>query len=364
MKYVLVSSFALVVAGCATSSPPVTAAPTAKPIDYMATLRKAEDVLAAAGDDAPKKRSAWIAVAVEQSWVGDTERAIESFRESGMRASAKSPAEAVTDPEVRGALDAIVEAVRDRQIVMINEAHHVPRDRAFATLVALELRKLGFRYLAVETLTDKPTDALVARGYPVEWDGYYSRDPVFGDFIRRALAVGFIPVAYEHASFQETDPKRRLARREEGQASNLVERILAKDPGARVLVHVGYGHLRKAVEETVAIPKMMAEYFREKTGIEPYCIDQTQPLPADAVLAKALIDAAISRLARSGHVRISQAGANREWPAAMARDEWIPRAKGDFRQAAAERGTAAGAGLRGERVRGRDTHGSGAGDGR
>lgn len=291
MKCVFVSSLVLILAGCATP-PPEAAAPAAKSHDYMAELREAEGEVAAIADDASKTRSAWQRLAVEQSFVGDTERALESFRASGLRASAKSPAEAVADPEVRGALDAIVEAVRDRQIVMINEGHHVPRDRAFATLVALELRKIGFRYLAVETLNETKTDALAARGYPLVWDGYYSRDPVFGDFIRRAMAVGYVPVAYEYSTSEVSDPKQRLARREEGQAVNLAERILAKDPAARILVHVGYGHLRKAVEDGIGIPKMMAEYLREKTGIDPYCIDQTQPLPADAVLARTLIEAA------------------------------------------------------------------------
>ena len=219
------------------SSPATLPTPTsgpeksAKPLDYMAALRKAESAITAAGEDEAKKRSAWQAVAVEQSFVGDTERAIESFHQSGLRPSLKSPADRVTDPAVRDALDAIVDAVRDRQVVMINEAHHVPRDRAFATLVALELRKLGFRYLAMETLNERRTDALAVRGYPLDWDGYYSRDPVFGDFIRRALAVGFIPVAYEHSNFEESDPQKRLERRERGQAANLVDRILQGTPG-------------------------------------------------------------------------------------------------------------------------------------
>jgi len=88
MKCVLVPSFVLILAGCATTPPPAAATPTAKSLDYMAALRKEEGDAAAAGDDASKKRSAWQAVAVEQSVVGDTERAIESFRVSGLRASA------------------------------------------------------------------------------------------------------------------------------------------------------------------------------------------------------------------------------------------------------------------------------------
>ena len=283
---------AMLLSGCVTAPP--TPTETAKSYGYFAELMKAEADVDAAGDDASKRRFPLTMLATHQSFVGDTERAIETFRVSGTRPQRGSPADGIAEADVRDALAAIVEAVRDRQIVMINEAHHVPRDRAFATLVAIELRKVGFEYLALETLDIRPeaTEALAARGYPLVEDGYYSRDPVFGDFIRRALSVGYRPVAYEHSKFEESDPKRKHARREEGQARNIVERILLKDPNARILVHVGYGHLRKAVEETNPIPTMMAEYLRLQTGIDPYTIDQTQPLPADTARSQSLIDAA------------------------------------------------------------------------
>jgi hypothetical protein len=289
MSRTLISLLALCLVSCSTPSSAATAA-AGVPFDYMADLRKAEAEVAT-GESREQQRSAWSMLATQQSMIGDTELAIDSFRKTGLRRSSKSPAEGLNDPEVRGALDAIVEAVRERQIVMINEAHHVPRDRAFATLVAIELRKLGFQYLAMETLAER-TEEMALRGYPVVEDGYYSRDPVFGDFIRRAMAVGFVPVAYEHANIQESDPGKKQDMREEGQARNIVERILRKDPAARVLVHVGYGHMRKSAGGAASGPPMMAEYLRSMTGIEPYGIDQTQPLPSDELLTSALIKAA------------------------------------------------------------------------
>jgi hypothetical protein len=292
MNPTLTALFALCLMSCSTPSPAATAA-AAVSFDYMADLRKAEADVVAAEEDPEKQRFSWSMLATQQSMIGDTELAIDSFRKTGLRRSSKSPAEGVNDPEVRDALGAIIEAVRDRQIVMINEAHHVPRDRAFATLVAIELRKLGFKYLAMETLYER-TEEMTLRAYPVVEDGYYSRDPIFGDFIRRAMAAGFVPVAYEHANFQESDPQKKHALREEGQARNIVARILKKDPAARVLVHVGYGHMRKSAGGAASVPLMMAEYLRSMTGIEPYGIDQTQPLPSDETLTRALIDAAPS----------------------------------------------------------------------
>jgi hypothetical protein len=151
--------------------------------------------------------------------------------------------------------------------------------------VALALRKLGFKYLAMETL-DTGTEALAKRGYPLRYDGWYSKDPVFGDFIRQSLRAGYIPVAYEHTTEQEPDPEdwaARIAAREEGEANNLIERVLKRDPTARIFIYVGYSHALKGSETMNGKTQAwMAERLRLKTGIDPLCIEQTkitQPLP-------------------------------------------------------------------------------------
>jgi hypothetical protein len=269
------------------------AADAPAPFDYMADLRKAEAGVADAvktGDKAARN-TAFSMLAMQQAFVGDTERAEQTFVEGGhKRHGATLPdAEAarfILDHEVRDALATILDLTRDHQVVMINEAHHVPRDRAFATRVALELRKRGFQYLAMETL-NVGTTRLMGRGYPVtsEDDGYYSRDPVFGDYIRRALAAGYELVSYEAFDAPDSvDPDVSVANREEMQAQNLVDRVLRAHPAARILVHVGFGHLRKSGET----PAMMAERFKQKTGIDPFCIDQTQFIPANDAVAAAL----------------------------------------------------------------------------
>lgn len=276
----------------ADTSPVAPPAMFPQPFDYMAALRKAE--AAAASDDAAKRRSAMEPLAIEQSRVGDTERAIESFSLSPVRRIARSPlGNAGSDVdaflatrEIREALAAIVEQARDRQIVMINEAHHVPRDRAFATLVALELRKLGFEYLAMEAVGDGA--AISKRGYPIS-EGYYTREPILADFTRQAVRAGYVLVGYDFHG-------KTVDEREEGQAQNLIDRIFAKNPEARVLVHVGYLHLTKGpYDYGDGKPRaLMAERLRAKTGIEPFCIDQTQQDPsnpvADAIFARTTFD--------------------------------------------------------------------------
>ena len=287
------------VAACACGSSLANSAATAVPYDYMGALRAAESGAAAAAQpaDESKKRDALNLLATQQSFVGDTEGAIDTFRRAGYRTGARTLPEEeathfVTDHEVHDALEAILEQTRDRQIVMINEAHHMPRDRAFSTLVALELRKRGFQYLALETFTGDAS-ALVARGYPLaEADGYYSREPVFGDLIRRAVAAGYQPVAYEAMNIPENlGPEERVAWREETEAQNLITRALGSGGArARILVHVGYGHLRKGEVDSGngKMRKLMAERLKAKTGIDPYCIDQTQSIPSNANITAAI----------------------------------------------------------------------------
>lgn len=165
------------------------------------------------------------------------------------------------------ALEAVVRASRGRQVVMVNEAHPVPQHRAFTLQLLARLRAEGFTWFAAETLFEEDT-ALNARGYPVSASGAYTLEPVYGDLVRTALALGFRVVPYDSPPGIDLDPRERM------QAANLVERILQKDPDARIVVHAGYGHIAKAVRPGALVP--MAVRFRQLTGIEPYTIDQSQ----------------------------------------------------------------------------------------
>ncbi|HEX8636691.1 MAG TPA: hypothetical protein VF692_01415 [Pyrinomonadaceae bacterium] len=153
------------------------------------------------------------------------------------------------DYKQHNALEAISSAADKWQVIMINEEHDTPMHRASTARLLPVLYKKGFRYLAVETLSDTDTE-LNSRGYPVQNTGFYSDDPVFGDMLRTALKLGFKLVPYEHR------PKERCVspadkpnfcqnERERGQAQNLYDNIFKTDPKAKVLVHVGRGHNQK-----------------------------------------------------------------------------------------------------------------------
>lgn len=193
---------------------------------------------------------------------------------------AKADARRVAAAEPRDAIREIVARAARTRVVILNENHGLPQNRAFALRVARALRPLGYSVLAAETFTNRDPAAmtrLAKTGYPTLSTGYYSHDPVFGDFVRQALALGYRPLSYEHISDGQTANRAEgIARREEGQANNLA-RALAADPKARFFVYVGYSHV---TEQPIDGPDdskaaWMATRLKAKTGIDPLTIDQT-----------------------------------------------------------------------------------------
>ncbi|WP_394653340.1 hypothetical protein [uncultured Sphingomonas sp.] len=191
------------------------------------------------------------------------------------------------DPKAIAALaqatphDAITEIVRrakDRQIVILNEAHYSPRDRAFALQVARALRPLGFSVLAAETLRNYAASGLArtgaeqfdADGIVRRSTGFYSADPVFANLLRGAHALGYRTLSYEQRADQST-PEGGVPEREAAQAHNLTA-FLRTDSKAKMLIYVGHGHLSKASDD--ADSAMMGERLKRLSGIDPLTIDQ------------------------------------------------------------------------------------------
>jgi hypothetical protein len=119
---------------------------------------------------------------------------------------------------------------------------------------------------------------LTRRGYAIRGTGFYTNEPVFGDVLREALAMGFKLVAYESTSDKSpADPVDAINSREAGQCRNLMDRLFAKHADARVIVHVGFDHVMerpRKLDDGREINWMAARLARA-TGINPLTIDQT-----------------------------------------------------------------------------------------
>lgn len=186
----------------------------------------------------------------------------------------------------RDALATIVALAKTHRLVILNEDHASPRDRAFGWQVAKALRPLGYDVLGIETLNNVADDreiaemmaTLVRDGYAHRVStGYYVRDPVFADFVRQALKVGYRPVAYEttdHAP--KGDVVARIEAREQAQADFVVRRALLRNPNSKILLYVGFHHVTENPTDMDGKKvSWLATRLKAMTGIDPLTIDQT-----------------------------------------------------------------------------------------
>lgn len=257
---------------------------------YLSDLRRLRQELARVEKDRDWRNAFLQFVGTQYSFIGRYQKALDSF-DVQLGRSSTSSREAIdyTGYESSDAVATVLELANRHQVIMVNEAHHVPLHRAFTIELLEELYRKGFRYFAAETLTIKDED-LHARGYPTLKTGYYLHEPLYADLVRIAMRLGYQIVPYE---FEKPEGKKigkpalvddnffeTQNAREEGQARNLKERILDKDPKAKILVHAGYGHICKKpatweVSGKQGEVRFMAFSFQKLTGIEPLCIDQT-----------------------------------------------------------------------------------------
>ena len=250
-------------------------------------LRQAFDLYAGKGRTAPSLK-AWGELSRLQASVSDadTRRAIAQmqammaaemghygqaaviFPFRGARPVAPGPAPSAAMRSVDAAI-AIARLARDRRVVIVNEAHHLPQTRLLLVTLLPRLRAMGFTDYAAETLDRRVGPGIVRRGYAVRGDGIYSREPVFGQLLAEAARLGYRIDSYEDADGDD------IQARETGQVAHLAA-LLRKHPGARLIVHVGYAHVRKA-----RLPERlpMAAELKRLTGADPLTVDQTVLLP-------------------------------------------------------------------------------------
>lgn len=154
-----------------------------------------------------------------------------------------------------------------QRVVMLNEAHHIPKHRLFGETLLKLLYDKGFKFLAVETLYWKDTN-INNRKYAISSTGYYTREPYFSNFIRKAINMGYTIIPYE-----QKEKTRDINKREGNQSKNLIN-FIAKNPESKVFVYAGYSHIKEKSDNNGI--QWMAERFKNETKIDPFTINQTE----------------------------------------------------------------------------------------
>ncbi len=156
-------------------------------------------------------------------------------------------------------------AAKGRRVVMINEAYTKPQHRAFAISLLADLYREGFHYLAMEMLNNFSNHSLTKVNMHT---GYYTSEPVAGELVRTALAIGYTLISYEDtAAAAHTNNQRDSV-----QAENIYQ-VIRQDTAARVLVYAESAHISKKKAADGYIPMGLA--FQRLSGISPLTIDQT-----------------------------------------------------------------------------------------
>jgi tetratricopeptide (TPR) repeat protein len=243
------------------------------------------------------------------------------YDEAHARYSKPSEADPVPSGHLRAVpANALVLArAKDRDYVLLNESHAQVQTRAALYTLLAPLREAGFTHLALEALSSphpEPAgdtacaapllfdDELPQRGFPVKQTGYYTSEPVYGELLREALRLGFILVSYDGGD--------NGGPREQHQA-RMIACIRERNPGARVVVIGGFGHIAKDPDRRYP-GGMMGHRLGELTQSDPLSVDMTELLTIDAsalqfpatdagrgAQAYALLDAQGQPFARKGY---------------------------------------------------------------
>jgi hypothetical protein len=197
-------------------------------------------------------------IGTEYSFSGQHLLALQSF---DLRPVAPPPAiDELQGLSAKSATEIILARAQTSQILMINEAHHVPQHRVLTFELLPSLWEKGFRYFAVEALAPAG-EGLMAEGHLSKMLGYYTQEPIFVNLLLRAKELGFKLISYD-ASGSSVDERERAA------ANNIRDKIFINDPEAKVVVHAGYGHIREE--------GWLAFYLKEELDIDPVTVDQTK----------------------------------------------------------------------------------------
>lgn len=156
----------------------------------------------------------------------------------------------------------LLKRASETEILILNEAHHYPSHRIFASKLLAGLWAQGYRYLGLEALTmfadfKQPT-------YPLSSLGYYCNEPMFAHFIREAIRLGFILFPYESS--------KRGKERELEQATTIAN-FLKENTAGKTFIYCGYSHNNEC--ELPEWEKAMAGRLKELTGLNPLTVDQT-----------------------------------------------------------------------------------------
>jgi len=174
-----------------------------------------------------------------------------------------SSLEDLTNYKEQDAIVEILERAKKHQIVMVNEAHDIAQHRVLTYRILSGLWDQGYRYFAVETLSNSAS-LQIDKGFITNHIGYYTREALYANLILKAKELGFEIVSYDQ---HKPSKLNTIDERETNAGHTIKEKIFDKNPDGKVVIHVGYSHINEE--------KWLASKLKDITKLETLTIDQT-----------------------------------------------------------------------------------------
>ncbi len=170
------------------------------------------------------------------------------------------------------------EFARDRQIVIVGEAAHEPRHRAFIEDMLGGLKRDGFTIYASDALSaDHPqSDDAV----PLSTEGVLSREPAFGRLLRKVKSLDMAVIDFAMDPADEVRAfslprEERVELRLAVQTDHLMDPIFNENSKAKVIIHVSNTPDRASEKDSVSIAQQvywLAQNLKAETGTTPLTI--------------------------------------------------------------------------------------------
>ena len=222
---------------------------------------------------------------VEQGWamLGREDRA--AVEGADEYAATVCPAPEGSVAGLEAVLDAIAERAAQTRVLIVNESHYLTAHREFSRRLARRLRIAGYTVFAAETFRNRndgpdPVETHADFDYPHTEEGWYGREPVFGQLLRQAKTSGYRLTAYEQVYDPDAergdDLAANIASREQAQAEHLAAILETMPRHEKLFVHVGYSHADEHDGENAGRDVWMAARLKRLTGVDPLTIGQTE----------------------------------------------------------------------------------------
>lgn len=178
----------------------------------------------------------------------------------------RRPFEISTEFQPKDAKEFILNQTQNQDVVMFNEHHMNPENRIFFASMLEGFRNQGFDAIAFEALAYE--DSIFIENVPTLKSGFYTREPEFGNLLRKAKELGFEIFAYENNLETELKGINQANFRDSIQAENLKEIYNKKK---KLLVYAGHGHIEEKQRNEW---KTVAQRFYEITNVNPLTVEQ------------------------------------------------------------------------------------------